>query len=193
MAGSFPGQNWEKNSESTKIPFYCIRQNCTTLAYFQYVGSSPSWPTSYLMTVTVRVQESFVVNSYPTDNIHDIMLVRQIHDLKSAHNTNFLHQCLSSPDSAHAIVNVAKCTLLSLEWSLKATSHSSLSCISSRSMEDSWGNFWNSALDHGPSGTKIAQSAYRILTRPKARVFKIDAAIRNAFPKCVCGATPCKN
>ena len=98
-----------------------------------------------------------------SDDVYNITLVQQCRDLKAAYGTDFLHQCLLSPESAHSIVSEAKNTLLTLDWSLtcqEANTHPSLSCLCSKNMEDSWGNLWNCALDYGPAGTKIAQDQF---------------------------------
>ena len=104
-----------------------------------------------------------------SDNAYNISLIQQCRDLEADYGTDFLHQCLLHPDDAPSIVKDAKRTLLPLDWDLTcqaANSHPSLSCVLSYQLEDEWCNVWNCALDYGPRGTKLAQTTYKLLTKP---------------------------
>ena len=104
-----------------------------------------------------------------SDNVYNISLIHQCRDLEADYSTDFFHQCLLHPDDAPSIIREAKHMLLTLDWALTcqaANSHPSLSCVLSHQIENEWCNVWNCALDYGPHGTKLAQTIFKILTKP---------------------------
>lgn len=102
-------------------------------------------------------------------DVFSITLVQQCRDLEFSFDTGLLQQCLMSPDDALCIVSKGKANLINVDWNLtlqSAIPHPSLSLVCRADIVDKWNNLWNCALDSGPTGTKLAQTVFKILSRP---------------------------
>ena len=122
-----------------------------------------------LLSDNSNCTSSRVFRSLASENLFDIGLVQQCKELELLFGTNILEQCLLSPDEAIATVQQAMPHLIEADWNRSlhlGLSHPSLTYICNPALVGDWCNLWNTALDFGTRGTKVAQGIFRVLSKP---------------------------
>ena len=99
----------------------------------------------------------------------DVFKISLVQQCKEFFGTNYLQQCLNSPDNAIHIVREAKSHLMEEDWNRTisiALTHSSLVHVTQPEIVNEWVKVWDAALDAGVKGTRIAQAVFRVMSRP---------------------------
>ena len=112
--------------------------------------------------------------------VYNLSLVRQCIFLDSKLKTNCTAQILNDINCASSCLGVMKKAITSTDRRLRleeASKHQSVSLAS----EINWLRVWEAARDKGPFWTNIAQTFYKLLTRPlfgERFCHKCDASIQ---------------
>ena len=123
---------------------------------------------SYLHHLLSTKIESIATSTFrilASQNVYDISLVKQCIFLDSKLKTNCTALILENIEDTTSCISEIKKSIISTDRLLmleKAVKHQSVTLAS----EMNWLRLWEAARDKGPYWTNIAQSFYRLLTRP---------------------------
>ena len=137
----------------------------------------------YLCHLLSSENESIATTTFKvmvSQNVYNLSLVRQCIFLDSKLKTNCTAQILNDINCASSCLGVMKKAITSTDRRLmleEASKHQSVSLAS----EINWLRVWEAARDKGPFWTNIAQTFYKLLTRPlfgERFCHKCDASIQ---------------